>query len=306
MNQDNVRWLMQDEHRDCLLDRGKLRLSEWLEKGSASVVKQGPHRTVYEVRLPSLHFFLKHNHSTGTKAKLRRLVRKSKGRIEHDCALEVARREVPTFTPLALGESSGSHNSGESYLLTHALKDTHSLSHFLEQDLPTFPESTRTHWRQSIAIELGKLLAKMHNTGILHRDLHPANILIQFIDGKPKLFLIDLDAVQLRSSLDWKSRAANLVILNRWFILRSSRSDRLRFWRAYSGDKTNREGALDIELDTEISNQRFWRSLDPRCIKKNRRFRPLKASGVVGHTVTDMDEKVLADLRANPDAPFED
>ena len=53
-------------------------------------------------------------------------------------------------------------------------------------------------------------------------------------DDEPCLLLIDLHAVRLGRPLDWVARRENLVVLNRWFILRAGRGDRLRFWKAYS------------------------------------------------------------------------
>ena len=52
-------------------------------------------------------------------------------------------------------------------------------------------------------------------------------------DDRLALFLIDLNAVPLGAPLTWKQSRQNLVILNRWFVLRANRSDRLRFWQAY-------------------------------------------------------------------------
>src|SRR3974390_1343245 len=56
-----VRWWVTPECREILLRPDGLRLREWLNNGQARVVKQGPHRIVYRVQLPTLNFYLKHN-----------------------------------------------------------------------------------------------------------------------------------------------------------------------------------------------------------------------------------------------------
>lgn len=305
VNLSQIQWQIATEHRDLLFDQGGLRLEQWLREGHAQVVKQGPHRTVYHVTLPELDFYLKHNRVQSKQSRLKTWLRPSKARLEHQRAVEVASRNVPTITPLAYGETT----EGESYLLTHALPETQALSHFLEIILPTLPDQRQTRLRQRIAHVLGTFLAKMHNRGILHRDLHPANVLLRLDDhDQPTLFLIDLDMVHVRGSLSWRARRDNLVILNRWFALRCSRSDRLRFWQSYASEMNRdltRRRSREIENHTAQSNHEFWRGLDPRCTKTNRRFRKVRSQDVTGHVVTDFDDALLAELMRNPDAPFE-
>src|SRR6266542_5598308 len=114
-----LRWRVRAEHRDLLLDEHGLRLSEWLRLGQAHVVKHAAHRTVYEVRLPGLHFYVKHNRLLDTRGWLRAWVRPGKALTEYDRAVAVAALQVPTFVPLAAGEPS--RGPGDRFLLTLAL-----------------------------------------------------------------------------------------------------------------------------------------------------------------------------------------
>ena len=62
---------------------------------------------------------------------------------------------------------------------------------------------------------LGHLLADMHDAGIVHHDLHPGNVLLQLDEeDRPRLFLIDLQAVRLGPPLPWRASRDNVVILN--------------------------------------------------------------------------------------------
>src|SRR5262249_1286628 len=123
---------------------------------------------------------------------------------------------------------------GESILITRCLEETHELHLFAVSFLAHMPPARQARLRQRLATELGKLVARMHDAGILHNDLHPANILVRLEqDDRLALFVIDLNAVRLGAPLSWKQSRHNLVILNRWFVLRASRSDRCRFWTAY-------------------------------------------------------------------------
>ncbi len=301
-----VRWRVRAEHRDQLLGEGGLRLAEWLRGGQAQVVKHAAHRTVYRVCLPGLHFYLKQNRLPDARAWLRGLLRPGKALTECDRALAVAGRRVPTFTPLAAGEPCRGRGPGDSFLLTGALENTQPLNVFLEEVLPGLPVARRTCLRQRVAVALGELLADMHDAGIVHHDLHAGNVLIDpGADDRPRLYLIDLHAVRLGGPLAWKASRDNLVVLNRWFVLRASRSDRLRFWNAYRARR--RSPGLDgreVEEHTTASNLAFWRNLEGRCLANNRRFRRVSGPAASGHAVTDLDPAALASLLRDPDAPF--
>ena len=297
-----LHWEAAPEVRDVLLGPEGLRLAEWLEKGQAQIVKQGPHRTVYRVVLPEVDCYVKHCRVYDTRAWLRKCFRPSKARGEYQRCLAVAARGVPTVTPLAIGEAPGSW-PGDSVLVTQAL-DAKPLGHFIEQTLPTLPPRRRTLLGQRLAIVLGRFLARLHDAGITHRDLHVNNILVGLgPDDEPRLHLIDLHAVRLGEPLSWPARRENLVVFNRWFILRVGRSDRLRFWRAYQ-DAVGGVAILDprdLEERTRQSNLRFWKSRDRRCLLKNRYYRPVRSAVASGHAVADFDSAALA---ADPDQPF--
>jgi tRNA A-37 threonylcarbamoyl transferase component Bud32 len=228
-----TRWQVLPEYQEVLLGPEGLRLDDWLRAGQARVVKHGPHRTVYRVTLPGLDFHLKQYRLPDVRAWLRELVRPSKARMEHDRALAVAARGMPTVTPLALGEPC--RGTGDSFLITRTLQDVEPLGAFLQVVLPYWEPSRRTRLRQRLAVGLGRFLAGLHEAGIVHHDLHANNLLLH-LDGhdQARLYLIDLHAVSLGAPLGWEASRANLVMLNRWFILRSSRSDRRRCWEAYS------------------------------------------------------------------------
>src|SRR5436190_18880993 len=117
----NMLWRLPAEHRELLLGEQGLRLDEWLHNGQARVIKHARHRTVYQVRLPGLHFFLKRNRAADVRARLREWFRPGKALAEYDRALAVAGRQVPTYTPLAAGVPSHRSGAGDSFLPTQAL-----------------------------------------------------------------------------------------------------------------------------------------------------------------------------------------
>ena len=320
-----IRWQVVPVFRETLLGPNGLRLEEWLQNGQARIVKHGTHRTVYQVVLPELSFYLKHYPVPDLRAWIRQLVRPSKARSEFGNALEIARRGVPTFSPLAFGEKQARFGPGASFLITRALENTLPLNIFLEETWSALPTQRRTPLGQRLATALARLLARMHDFGIWHYDLHAGNLLIRLDpDDHPELFLIDLWAVTLRPRLDWPTSRNNLIMLNRWFSLRASRSERLRFWHAYCQARTTAWPGLSqryrgsaiglrklhlnlarhLEFRTVESNVDFWQRRDRRCLESNRSYRRVRSDSVVGHTVTDLDPAFLATLLADPDEPF--
>jgi tRNA A-37 threonylcarbamoyl transferase component Bud32 len=319
-----LHWIVSLDYRERLLGPNGLRLDEWLQSGAARIIKHGPHRTVYRVNLPGVSFYLKHNRLANTRAWLRELVRPSKARMEHDRALTVAERGVPTFTPIALGESPG-WGPGESGLITLALDGTEPLNQFLETTLHGVEPNGQVRLRHRVAVALAALLARMHDAGVCHNDLHPGNILIRLSgDQQPSVYLIDLHAVHLGGPLDWRASRDNLVMLNRWFMLRAHRSDRLRFWQAYCRARATNgvvrwihpvtassrhpfnfpEKAGEIEKRTRTSNLAFWRSRDRRCLASNRYYRSIRTASLTGIAVADLDRDVVKQLADDPDEPF--
>jgi tRNA A-37 threonylcarbamoyl transferase component Bud32 len=308
------RWTVRSDCRDAFLGPEGLRLPEWRASGQATPVKHGPHRTVWRVGLSGMDCHVKHYRIPDRRTWLREWLRPGKARGEFERSLELIARGVPTVSPLAVGEAVD--RPGESFLITATVPDARPLGMFLEGDLPTLTRKRQTALRQRLAVALGRFLALLHDAGVTHHDLHPGNLLLH-LDGQdvPRLFLIDLHLVRLGKPLSWRASRANLIVLNRWFLLRSERTDRLRFWRAYHQARQQtaagrgqcvfpREPIRSLERASLTSNLRFWRWRDRRCLGTNRYFRRLRAGNVVGHVVTDLDSDFLAKLRADPEAPF--
>src|SRR5262245_47782439 len=199
------RWQALPRCRDLLFGPDGLALAEWLRDGRAQVVKQGPHRTVYRVRLAGVDFHLKHYPVYDARAWLRQLVRPSKARTEFEIAERLAARGVPTFVPLALGEKATALGTGDSWLVTETLPDTVPLSEYVEAAMPRLAAAEQTWRRQALAVALGRFAARMHDGGVLHHDLHAGNLLVRWAGGGlPELFLIDLHYVRIHDRVGWR------------------------------------------------------------------------------------------------------
>jgi serine/threonine protein kinase len=252
--------------------------------------------------------------------------------MEFERALAVANRGIPTATPLGLGERIEGWGPSDSFLITRCLEDTEPLSTFIEQKLAALVSTRQVLVRQRLARELGKFIAQIHQSGILHNDLHAGNILVRLeADDQPRLFLIDLHGVKVGGPLSWNASRANLVVLSHWFMIHAGQTDRLRFWRSYlssrwaSGEHAINDFEIrnsntktrfsdfgfrisdlirELEIRSWKSTLRLWRTRESRYLHRNRAFEPISSGVARGHIVRDLDRPALLGLFDDPDAPF--
>ena len=288
-------------------------LDRWLADESTSVVKTGPHRTVYRVELPGGTVYVKHCRISGFRAWVREVLRPAKARLEFENALALQQRDIPAVLPLAWGEPDTPW-PGESFLVTRSRDGVVPFLQFVEQTLPALPAEVRDGVRRQLAHALGQFLARLHDAGVAHPDPHPGNLLVELPPSRvPHFYLIDLHAVRVGRPLTWPRSRHNLILFNRWSQLRLDRTDRLRFWLAYRRARrtlplpTRRElaaGAREVERGTMGSNVRFWSGRVVRCVSQNRYYRRVKSGPHRGFAVRDMDEGLMRDLLADPAAAF--
>jgi tRNA A-37 threonylcarbamoyl transferase component Bud32 len=243
-------------------------------------VKAAAHRSVSRVRLGDFDFHVKH-YRPDTRERLRAWVRWPKGRTEYQRGVELLRRGVPTLEPLAWGV-----DGLDSYVVTRTLPEAVPLLDWLETrpTLGDFPE------------RLGAFLARCHAAGVCHADLHPGNLLLDRSGG---LYLIDLHLAQLGNPLAHRAAAENLVMLDRWFALRYSRTHRLRAFRAYALLRPEiRLHAGELAQQTATSLRRYVRELDVRCRGRGRHFARIPG----GIRLASFDSAVLQSLRASANA----
>lgn len=283
-----------------------LPLETWQRAGILDVVKAGKHRTVWRLRLPQATLYVKFYPLADWQAWLRQKLRPTKARTEALTALRLQQLGIRTVTPLAWGETA----QGASCLITLGLQEAVTVRDVLEGRQPADLHPAE---RRRLTAELADLLARMHDQSIVHDDLHAGNLLLaRGPDGDWQLHLVDLHAVRFKSRLTWQQAQANLVMLNRWFVQRSSRSDRLRFWLRYVSARSAAAGlnadirtlAQDLESKTWQSCLRFWQKRDRRFVTENAYIRRICQGFCAGFAVRDLPAELIQELADDPDRPF--
>lgn len=272
----------------------------WLADGSAAVVKSGPHRTVYRVRLASGAVYLKHCRINGSRAWAREVLRVPKARLEFENAARLRALGIGAAVPLAWG-TPDTRRPGQSYLITRDLAPAVPFPEFVEAEQLAPAE------RRELARALGAFVARLHENGVAHPDPHAGNVLVARGDGFA-FSLLDVHAIRFGPPLSWAASRANLVLFNRWFQTRTSRTDRLRFWRGYLAARRALvppdRAATGLEAATLASNRRFWAARTARYRGTHRTVRTVRAGRVRGLAVRDLPAEFLNTLVANPDALF--
>jgi tRNA A-37 threonylcarbamoyl transferase component Bud32 len=305
-----VGWWLRGPWDETLLGPEGLRLEQWRAEGRLATVKSGPHRIVYRVDLPEGAIYIKHYLIPDYRAMFRQWFRRGKGRNEGKRSEVLASIGVPTIHPIALGEQRKRNFLFENYLITREIPGTVPLDEFLEQHLGDHPEPLRSQIRQRLATSLAVLTARLHNEGMTHIDFHPGNILVRLdADDMPALTMIDLDALRTNSRLSWARAERNLALLDHYFWLRSNRSDRHRFLKAYLENRSEqvadaRRFAEGIENSTRAWAERLWRRWGRRCRSTNKYFHVFEGPASWSVAARDLDPSEVESLLADPDGPF--
>jgi tRNA A-37 threonylcarbamoyl transferase component Bud32 len=316
---DGVSWTMRAELVDELLPAIRAALRGPQAAGIAESVKTGPHRTVYRLALESGDFYLKHFRIADWKALLQNLVRSSKAELEWRAARNIAHLGLPTFEPVALGRHVRGGVVHDSFLISRGIPEAMPLDQFVTAEvlIPTETQARRdaprglNALRQKLATALGELAARLHRAGIEHADFHAGNILIR-VDpgGEPMLWLIDLHQVHFGRPLSRGARFHNLAILHQLFAGKSTRTDRLRFYRAYCQQwgciGSQRTEISVLEQLLKVAARAGWRRADRAWQRGNRHVRKRDAGSVACRGLATLDIHWLEQVRDDPERLYRD
>ncbi len=305
-------WEGPEELLTSLVDEQGLRLDEWQRTGLLDVVKDGPHRAVYRVELPTGALYLKHYKAAAWTTLVRNSLGHCAAIAEYRNAIRVAEAGVPTVTPVAIGWNRAGMTTGESFLAVRAIEDSQSLHEFVSSPAGQAQLRFRPALRQQLARQLGELTGQLHRAGLLHCDFHPGNILIRVQGPKTlSLWVVDLHAIANRRNIGQSFSERNLSLLHTFFDRFSTQADRFRFFKSYwkaLGDRTPvgsaKAAAKRVESCCQIAVQQAYRNGDRKWLRSSRRLVIAEHGPSCWRSLREFGSQIIHDLGDDPDRLF--
>ena len=197
-------------------------------------VKQNTRREVWRADIQGTPYYLKYHCHASSLRRLRRLFRAPPCRAEWAGGLFARRAGIAAARPLAY--TLGLCRTGRRWalLVTEAIEPAQPLSEFWLQ-LRSDESAARLRRDTAQLCELlAALIARAHQAGFEHLDMHAGNILVQPLGPRQyRTVFVDLQSARRGVPLGHRAVVRNLAQLNQWFRKHSSVGDRLRFLRAY-------------------------------------------------------------------------
>ncbi|GMU37932.1 MAG: phosphotransferase [Phycisphaerae bacterium] len=287
MTQTAARWLIAD---DAAFDPDEPGAPDWFHldtEARAEIVKTSAQRAVYRTAWDGREVFIKAWRLGGGSAAVRRWLRLAPGRVEFRRTCAAWRAGAPAVQPLAWGESRTS--PCVFVLITESAEPAEALRAAWEH-IRAAPLGSVTGERELISA-VAAAVAQMHAAGVVHRDLHPRNLLVaRGEDGAWRVHILDWRSAKIRSNAPNPACTADLVQLDQHFHRVASRTQRVRFLREYlrarDPDADPRARRLRLrKLITDAAplvarhRQRLARIRDRRLDGDGRYFAVLDAGG---------------------------
>jgi len=291
-------WRCVPEHVPLLTDPDAPDWQNLRTEPAAELIKRNGPREVWCVRTASLSVFAKAYRPVKVGDWLRALLFGSASHREWRAGRYAQRAGLATPLPIACGWK---RRLGRGILLTRAVD--HSVPLHTYWTAFETANDRRGRYQKSLALchALAELLARAHQSGMRHLDLHPGNLLVQDVQGSaPRVVMVDLQSARIGRPVKQWAALQNLVQLNQWFQRHASRSERLRFLRSYlvwherlSHLKHARRVQADLRpmlsrLDRMARRhaRRLWAKRDRTAMRSGRYFSRMRIpGGWRGHVV---------------------
>lgn len=280
----------------ALIDAGEY---DWLnlrERPGIARVKRNGHRDVWRIDLPSEAIFVKRYRSESLAERTKALLRGPTSTLEWEVGHYAARHGIDAVLPIACGWKGTRFWSGPSLLLTRAIPGAVPLCDYW------LSCRDDAHRARLIAQSTARLVARAHQCGFHHLDMHAGNIIVQTQNcTAPRPVFVDLHNVRIAQPVNPRDVIANLAQLNQWFRRHATRSQRLSFLREYLVARDEfamastyaRNWTIDprdlLRTLTGVARrhaERLWAKRDRRSMRTGRYFARMRpASGWRGHVL---------------------
>ena len=197
-------------------------------------IKHNARREVWRAQIAGVAYYLKYYCTDDWAARLKAVFRDSACRAEWTGGVYALRAGIAAVAPAGYTMSLRGENGVRALLVTEAAEPAYPLNEFHQQiEADDDPRRRRRDTAQLVEL-LSEMIARAHQAGFEHLDMHAATILVKPIaTGQYRTLFVDLHSARLGVPISDRAVVRNLAQLNQWFRRHSSISERLRFLRAY-------------------------------------------------------------------------
>lgn len=249
------------------------------EKAGWELIKQNAERDVWRGRLGGLDCHLK-RYRDRLRHRLLRWRRGSPAEREWRAGMYAQRHGVAVVEPIAFCDAVRVGPRRGPALLTRTCEPVTPLFKFWSLLASDAASGRKRADRHRLIDQVAALVARMHQAGFQHLDLHAGNLLIH-TEG-PRTYqplLVDVQSARLDRPVSDAAVVRNLAQLNQWFARHSAVADRLRFLRAYLRWRLEYEDQLphsrrlgvSFEALTAAMQREAWRQAQRVWTKRDRR-----------------------------------
>ncbi len=258
-------------------------------------VKHNTRREVWRAELLGKPYYLKYYFRDSWGRRLRRLVKPAEDEAEWSGGLFALRTGIPAVRPVARTADMTCHQRPCALLITEAIEPVQPLAGFWTQMTSDANVARRRRDAAQLTEQLAEMIARAHQAGFEHLDMHANNILVQTIGPRQyRTVFVDLQSARRGVPISDRAVVRNLAQLNQWFRRHSTAGDRLRFLRAYLRWRNEYEHAFEhgraLEHDfpdlvaalaaaAHRHADRLWKQRDRRSLRDGRYFTRLRLPG---------------------------
>lgn len=258
-------------------------------------IKHNAIRDVWRTAGGGTTIFVKYFMGCGILDRVKDLLRAGACRKEWNGGMFALRAGIAAARPAAYTENVIREGRRCAVLVTEAIEPAYSLSDFWSTLQADADETRRREDAAQLIERLAEMIARAHQSGFEHLDMHSANILVQPLGRRRyRTVLVDLQSARLDRPVTDAAVVRNLAQLNQWFRRHSGIKDRLRFLRAYLRWRNEYEtefphgrplGLSYRELVRALVRaagshaERLWAQRDRRIQRSGRYFGRIRADG---------------------------
>ncbi|MFN0136862.1 MAG: lipopolysaccharide kinase InaA family protein [Phycisphaerae bacterium] len=271
--------------------------SAWTDPASAGwqCVKQNSVRRVWRATIGDKSYYLKICRDGGRFAAFKRFLRGPACLGEWNGGMYALRHDIPAARPVGRVNSFNCGGVRASLLVTEAIEPAYPLCDFWQTIAADTDRVRRRRDSNRLIDLLAQMIARAHQAGFEHLDMHAANILVHPLGQRRyRTVFIDLQSAHIDSPLSDQAVIRNLSQLNQWFRRQSSVSERLRFLRAYWRWRNEYEGAFAhsrplvltfvelieaLETQADLHAGKLWSQRDRKAMRDGRYFARVKVPG---------------------------